>query len=154
MKRRTFLQASLASSLLGTPAHAQRFKYGLALLHGKIDQVEGHLLPLATLARERGHEAETPNLPWSRSRYLAANWEAALTQTSQAVNALRIKGARRIVLVGHGIGAILAMSYFVNTHSNRLGLIHGLVAIGPGHSRRTITPRTRLCVKALNAPAP
>lgn len=52
-----------------------------------------------------------PDMPWSRYRYLDGNWDQAMSEIDDHVNALKNKGANKIVLIGHSMGVPAAMSY-------------------------------------------
>ncbi len=50
-------------------------------------------------------------MPWSFHRRYAATYDQAMTEIDAAVAGLKAKGARRIVVIGHSLGANAAIGY-------------------------------------------
>ncbi len=67
-------------------------------------------------------------MPWSRTRRLDRDFDQSMAEIDAAVEGLRARGAERIVVGGHSMGAAAALGYA----ARRPG-IAGVVAIAPGH---------------------
>lgn len=134
MQRRLFSTFALATFALAAaftaaPAAAQE-RIGVLMLHGKnpgsnMDPNSGMLKPV--FERE-GWLVAFPDMPWSRGRYLDGGWDKAMAEMAAHVKSLRDKGATRIVIVGHSMGAPAALS-----HAARGGDVQALVLLAPGH---------------------
>lgn len=112
-----------------TPLYAGE-KIGVVLMHGKW----GTSLPnspvgkLSEFLSDNGFLVSSPDMPWSRDRGLDKSYEDSMKEIDDVVNELRSKGAKRIVVGGHSIGANVALGY----GASRGGLA-GILAIAPGH---------------------
>lgn len=134
MQRRLFsilalVAFALAAALTTTDSRAQE-RIGVLMLHGKnpgsnMDPNSGMLKPV--FERE-GWLVAFPDMPWSRGRYLDGSWDKAMAEMAAHVKSLRDKGATRIVIVGHSLGAPAALS-----HAARGGDVQALVLLAPGH---------------------
>jgi pimeloyl-ACP methyl ester carboxylesterase len=104
---------------------------GIVLLHGKW----GTALPgspigkLAGALENAGFLVVAPDMPWSRSRYYAKDYEASMAEIDDAVASLEDRGASRIVVGGHSMGANVALGY----GARRDGLA-GIIVMAPGHA--------------------
>jgi pimeloyl-ACP methyl ester carboxylesterase len=67
-------------------------------------------------------------MPWSFNRRYAATYEQAMAEIDAAAAGLKAKGATRIVVIGHSLGANAAIGYAAR-HSD----LAGVVALAPGH---------------------
>ncbi len=85
-------------------------RIGLVLMHGKAVNLE-NLGDLSTALEGQGFLVATPMMPWSRDRYLNATYEAALDEIAEAIQKLKQRGATRIVVAGHSMGANVALGY-------------------------------------------
>jgi pimeloyl-ACP methyl ester carboxylesterase len=104
-------------------------KLGVVLLHGKgAPNPRGLLGPLIDSLEGAGFPVVAPEMPWSKSRMLAKGYEDSMAEIDAAVKALKAKGATRIVVGGHSMGANAAMGY----GARRDGLA-GILAMAPGH---------------------
>lgn len=135
MKRRRFSLAAAASLFgLQNEAMAQGAdKIGVLMLHGKNPgsaQDPNFRSVLFRLERE-GMVASMPDMPWSRLRYIDGNWDQAMQEVQKHVVALRDKGAKKIVLMGHSMGCPAALSY-----ASRKQDVNALVLFAPGHIPR------------------
>lgn len=135
MKRRRFSLAAAASLFgLQNGAIAQGAdKIGVLMLHGKNPgsaQDPNFRSVLFRLERE-GMVASMPDMPWSRLRYIDGNWDQAMQEVQKHVVALRDKGAKKIVLMGHSMGCPAALSY-----ASRKQDVNALVLFAPGHIPR------------------
>ncbi len=124
--RRNWVLAIFAVLLLMAPAKAEN-KLGVVLLHGKMagpSVFQG----LAGTLEQDGILVACPEMPWSRSRYLDAPFKAALEEIAAAVQSLKQKGASRIVIGGHSLGAVAALAYAAIRDE-----VAGLILLAPGH---------------------
>lgn len=112
-----------------TPLYAGE-KIGVILMHGKW----GTSLPNSPIGKlteflsDNGILVSSPNMPWSRNRGLDKSYEGSMKEIDDVVNELRSKGATKIVVGGHSMGANAALGY----GASRDGLA-GILAIAPGH---------------------
>jgi len=137
LKRRDITRLSCAGALWSL-VHGWAWagtgeRLGFLLLHGKNPggpdtPVYNNLV--AAIDRENWLSL-VPDMPWSRRRYLAGNWDQAMQEVAGHVQALRDRGASRIVLVGHSMGCPAAMSF-----AARGGAVDALVLLAPGHAPR------------------
>lgn len=104
---------------------------GVVLMHGKT----GNSKPtsptgvLADKLRKAGFLVSTPDMPWSRSRYIEKDYDKALAEIDSAIDELRRSGATKFVVAGHSLGANVALGY----GARRAGLA-GIIALAPGHT--------------------
>lgn len=103
---------------------------GVVLLHGKggTARPRSPAGKLAASLRAAGFLVATPDMPWSRSRYLAKDYEESLKEIDAAVAGLKRKGAGTIVVGGHSMGGNAALGY----GARRDGLA-GIMVLAPGH---------------------
>lgn len=101
---------------------------GVVALHDKNDTPDRHLAETIRTLRNVGFLVEAPEMPWSRKRSFDASYQQALVEIGLAVGELRSKGATRVALVGHGLGANAAIGYA----ATRPG-VFALVALAPSH---------------------
>lgn len=105
-------------------------RIGVVLMHGKWGGAAPQS-PLGRLAVElegAGFLVAVPEMPWSRSRYLAKDYEESMAEIDLSVARLKEAGATRIVVGGHSMGANAALGY----GARRPGLA-GIMALAPGH---------------------
>lgn len=127
------LRWALALALIGcgafAPAQAAE-KIGVVLMHGKQGTASPKSLigPLIGDLKAAGVLVEAPNMPWSKQRYLAKDYEASMQEIDAAVARLKQHGATKIVVAGMSMGANAALGY----GARRTGLA-GIAAIAPGH---------------------
>jgi pimeloyl-ACP methyl ester carboxylesterase len=127
------LFAAVAASFLaqGFAAAAQAADLhgvGIVYLHGKAawpGALNGGIL---SSLEDEGALVATPEMPWSFHRRYAATYDQAMMEIGAAVADLKTKGATRIVLIGHSLGANAAIGYAAR-HSD----LAGVVALAPGH---------------------
>jgi len=106
-------------------------KVGVVLMHGKRGTNSGSspIGELEEAVRDAGFLVTAPEMPWSRDRGFDKTFKAAMAEVDESVKELKEKGATKIVVGGHSIGASAAMAY----GARRDGLA-GVLAIAPGHS--------------------
>ena len=78
-------------------------KIGVVLMHGKSDTPE-ILDAVKTALSSAGFLVETPEMPWSKFRYIDATYDQALYQIDSVIALLKSRGANRIVGRKWGIG--------------------------------------------------
>jgi len=105
-------------------------KMGVVLMHGKSGTSDSGT-PVGVLAEhleENGLLVIAPDMPWSESRVLDKSFEESMNEIDTHVQALRDRGATKIIVGGHSMGANAALGY----GARREGLA-GILAIAPGH---------------------
>lgn len=100
-----WLWAGVALSL-ATTVHAQDKDCAALLLHAQ-GAAPATLAPLAKKLQPVC-AARTPDMPWSAKRAGEGN---AMQEIGRHVKELRQQGYKRVVLVGHGLGANAAIAY-------------------------------------------
>ena len=136
MKRFTgLIYASLVLLLLITlpvgAAAAEKSKVGVVILHGKTGQ-PGVFGSVAEGLKQAGFLVVAPEMPWSKDRYIDKTYEESLKEIEQAVDSLRKKGAAKVVLAGHSMGANASLAYAAYH-----GGIDGIILLAPGHNPDT-----------------
>ena len=101
---------------------------GVVLLHGKQSR-PSELSGIADLLRSAGCLVATPEMPWSQRREYDVPYAAALDEAAAAWKDLEGKGAKRLVIGGHSLGANAALAYAASGRP-----VAGVVALSPGHS--------------------
>jgi pimeloyl-ACP methyl ester carboxylesterase len=101
---------------------------GVVYLHGKAGWPGGLNGGIISGLKDEGALVVMPEMPWSFHRRYDATYEQALGEIDTAVAGLRAGGARRIVIIGHSLGANAAIGYAAR-HAD----VAGVVAIAPGH---------------------
>ncbi len=126
-------------------------RLGVVLLHDKNGAPEkGGMVETERLLRNVGFLVVSPELPWARKRGFDATYQQALVEIGLAVQELRLGGATRIALVGHGLGANAALGYAATR-----GGIDALVCLAPSHDperhREVFMPDVRKARNMLSA---
>lgn len=108
-------------------------KIGVVMLHGKSpgSNRNPNFGVMQGVLERQGWIVTFPDMPWSRGRYLDGHWDQAMTEIAGHVKNLQGKGANKIVLMGHSMGAPAAMSF-----AARGGNVNDLVLLAPGHIPR------------------
>jgi pimeloyl-ACP methyl ester carboxylesterase len=136
-RRRTFIvicaraiaaliAALFTSSFAGATTNLQGL--GVVYLHGKAawpGALNGGIL---SGLEDEGALVAKPEMPWSFHRRYAATYDEAMREIDTAVAGLKAKGATRIVVIGHSLGANAAIGY-----AARHPELAGVVALAPGH---------------------
>jgi len=125
----TAVSAVMACMAAVMPAAAQsESRVGVILMHGVggtpklVAQLEGPLT-------RAGAIVATPMMPWARGRDFDKSYEDSMAEIDGIVAQLRRKGATRIVVGGHSIGAAAALGYAAR-HDD----VAGLLLLAPGHT--------------------
>ena len=123
-----FAAAVLPAGTGGAASGAQLEGFGIVYLHGKAGWPGAFNGGILSSLRDEGALVATPEMPWSFHRRYAATYDEAMTEIDAAVAGLKAKGARRIVVIGHSLGANAAIGY-----AARRPDLAGVVALSPGH---------------------
>lgn len=105
-------------------------KVGVLLMHGKwsTSLPKSPIGKLSNSLKQKGFIVLAPDMPWSRTRWYDKTFDESMTEIDERVEELRKKGATKIVVGGHSMGANAALGY----GARREGL-SGILAIAPGH---------------------
>ncbi len=123
------LAVVVVAAAVGVSAGHAADKVGVVLMHGKgAPFPKNSLGPLIGKLEDAGFLVVAPEMPWSRSRNLAKDYEQSMAEIDKAVAELKAKGATKIVVGGHSMGANAALGY-----GARRDGVAGILAIAPGH---------------------
>lgn len=124
--------------LLGLAAPlAAADKIGLVLMHGKLSTPSKPFDTLASQLEAEGVLVDTPEMPWSKNREYDVSYEQAMDEISASVKRLRARGATRVVVGGHSMGAAAALIYGSRHPTD------GLIILALGHSPQSNTLQNR-----------
>ncbi len=103
---------------------------GIVLMHGKGGTAvpQSSIGQLAEALQSAGFIVIAPDMPWHRSRIWDRSFAESMVEIDEYVAKLKRKGAKKIVVGGHSLGANAAIGY----GARREGLA-GILAIAPGH---------------------
>jgi len=119
--------------LIATPVHAASLQgTGVVFLHGKGVWAGAFDGGIPAALEAEGAVAVSPEMPWSLWRIYGATYEEAMGEIDAAVAGLKGRGARRIVIIGHSLGANAAIGYAARRHE-----VAAVVALSPGHLPET-----------------
>ena len=124
--------ASLPLSTCGAAPGPVLQGVGVVYLHGKAGWPGAFNGGILSSLKDEGALVATPEMPWSFHRRYAATYDEAMAEIDAAVAGLKAKGARRIVVIGHSLGANAAIGYAARHHD-----LAGVVALSPGHLPET-----------------
>jgi pimeloyl-ACP methyl ester carboxylesterase len=117
----------LLSLMLAEMAQAGNETIGVVLMHGKWGNPGGTMLPLARKLGQEGFLVSSPEMPWSGARLYDKGVDEAMAEIDAAVQALRDKGAKKIFVAGHSLGAAAVLRYGTRSTAD------GLIVLAPGH---------------------
>ncbi len=105
-------------------------KVGVLLMHGKggTSRPKSPIGKLSSFLKQKGFLVSAPDMAWSRDRGFDKTYEESMVEIDGEVKKLIKKGASKIVVGGHSIGANAALGYGV-----RYDGVAGILAIAPGH---------------------
>jgi pimeloyl-ACP methyl ester carboxylesterase len=125
--------------LFATPVGAASLQgLGAVFLHGKGVWTGAFDGGIPAALEAEGAVAVSPEMPWSFSRIYGATYEEAMREIDAAVAGLKGRGATRIVIIGHSLGANAAIGYAARRHG-----VAAVVALSPGHLPETTEMRAR-----------
>lgn len=101
---------------------------GLVVLHGKLGSPKGLVSDLTAGLKASGFLVVAPEMPWSSARRFDKDYVSSLLEIDDAVRGLRTRGAVKVVLVGHSLGANAALGYAAGPAG-----ADALVCIAAGH---------------------
>jgi len=99
------------------------------LIHGKWSHPNTPVLRILEKdLKEKNYIVEKPNMPWSRTKLYDQRYEASLQDLGGMIQKYKQEGVKKVVLIGHSLGANAAMAYQAH-----VGDADAIVAITPGH---------------------
>lgn len=103
-------------------------KIGVVVMHGKWGTPQNLVKGFAEQIEQAGFITERPEMPWSKDRLYDAGVVGMVADIDAAAQSLRAKGAEKICLAGHSLGAAGAIKY--------VGLVKVdcLIVMAPGHN--------------------
>ena len=122
------LPALWAPNFTGAALAANLQDFGIVYLHGKAGWPGALNGGILSSLEEEGALVAKPEMPWSLHRRYAATYEQAMAEIDAVVADLKAKGAARIVIIGHSLGANAAIGYAARHRE-----VAGVVALAPGH---------------------
>jgi len=111
---------------------------GVVFLHGKGVWAGAFDGGIPAALEAEGAVAVSPEMPWSLRRIYGATYDEAMGEIDAAVAGLKGKGVRRIVIIGHSLGANAAIGYAARRQD-----VAAVVALSPGHLPETTEMRDR-----------
>lgn len=119
--------------LIAAPAAAADLHgAGVVFLHGKGVWAGAFDGGIPADLEALGAVTAEPEMPWSLGRIYGATWDEAMREIDAAVAGLRQRGATRIAVIGHSLGANAAIAYAARNHA-----VRAVVALSPGHLPET-----------------
>lgn len=115
------------SLMLAESVQAGNESIGVVVMHGKWGNPSGTMLNLARKLGQEGFLVSSPEMPWSGARLYDKGVDDAMAEIDSAVKALRDKGAKKIFVAGHSLGAAAVVRY--GTRST----VDGFIVLAPGH---------------------
>jgi pimeloyl-ACP methyl ester carboxylesterase len=138
-RRLAFALGLVAALAAASPvAAASLHGMGVVFLHGKGVWPGAFDGGIPAALEAEGAKVVSPEMPWSLRRLYGATYEQAMAEIDAAVATLKSKGATRIVVIGHSLGANAALGYAAQRHS-----VVAVVALAPGHLPETAEMRAR-----------
>jgi esterase/lipase len=115
--------------VLSPAAKAEESDVGIVLMHGKwAGPPAPPIQSLAASLRAKGFKVVTPVMPWGKKRMYDVDYPTALSEIESAVEDLRKKGAKHIIVAGQSFGANASIAYAASGRE-----IDGVMALAPGH---------------------
>lgn len=135
--------------LLGlAPSLAAADKIGLVLMHGKLSSPSKPFFSeLETKLAGRDILVDAPEMPWSANRRYDKSYEQAMEEIAASIKRLRDRGASKVVVGGHSMGAAAALIYGAR-HP-----VDGLLLLAPGHHPQSNSLRGRFAESVARARA-
>jgi pimeloyl-ACP methyl ester carboxylesterase len=126
-------------ALIATPVGAAGLQgTGVVFVHGKGVWAGAFDGGIPAALEADGAVTASPEMPWSIARMYGATYDDAMQEIDAAVAGLKARGATRIVVIGHSLGANAVIGYA----ARRQG-IAAVVALSPAHLPETAEMRAR-----------
>ena len=124
------LVQSIAALLIciGMNAAAAEPKIGVVVLHGKWATPQSAVKFFAAHIESAGFITERPEMPWSKDRLYDTGVVGMVADIDTAAKSLKAKGAEKICVAGHSLGAAGAIKYA------GLVKVDCLIVMAPGHN--------------------
>ena len=103
-------------------------KVGIVVMHGKWGSPDGHTMNFAQAMTRAGYMVETPEMPWSGRRLYDTGVDGVVSEIGAAMKSLKDKGATKVCLAGHSMGAAGAILYAGRVQTDCV------IALAPGHN--------------------
>jgi dienelactone hydrolase len=127
LKRRVAFLVLIAVFIVASVCEAGS-KIGIVLMHGKNGiPATPSLMRLASRLDFEGFIVITPDMPYSKGRQYDKSYEETMAEIDGAVTELKKRGANKIFVAGHSLGANVALHY------GTIRAVDGIMAIAPGH---------------------
>src|SRR5690242_13411699 len=101
---------------------------GVVVMHGKWGSTK-LVQPLSDALAREGFIVSTPEMPWSGRRLYDRTVADANAELDAQIGQLEAKGAKRVFVIGHSLGAAFAVEYAAHAPA---AVVAGIVAIAPG----------------------
>jgi pimeloyl-ACP methyl ester carboxylesterase len=101
-------------------------RIGVIVLHGEASDPYGDTLRFSRAMVRGGFLVDSPEMPWSARRAYDAGVDGAMAEIDAAMARLKSRGAQKVFLAGHGLGASAAVRYAGRRR------LDGLIALAPG----------------------
>ena len=112
--------------------HAQNETIGIVALHGKAATAgNSPITPLVLELVKKGFVVAVPEMPYSKFRRYDKGYEETMLEIDDAIKEVKKEGAKKIFILGHSLGANVALHYATRT------VIDGVIAVAPGHTPET-----------------
>src|SRR5580704_1569330 len=112
----------LSRGFVGAAEAANLQGFGIVYLHGKGAWPGGFNGGILSALEDEGALVAKPEMPWSFHRRYGATYDQAMAEIDAAVAGLKAKGASRIVIIGHSLGATAAIGYAAR-HPDLAGVV-------------------------------
>jgi pimeloyl-ACP methyl ester carboxylesterase len=144
------LRCVLATILaIGWTAACFASEVGAVVIHGKWGMPDSYVSELAAALRGQGFLVAVPEMPWSRERTYDRDVASANEQVDTEIAQLQARGAKRLFVIGHSLGANYALHYAARAPAP----LAGVIAIAPGHRTEGIVFRKRFGIAVRDAQA-
>lgn len=118
--------AAVVCSLFAVAAIAASSDIGVVVMHGKGGSPQRWVNELADALAKEGFQVANLEMPWSRKRGYDVGIKGGVDEISQALDAMRAKGAHKVFVAGHSQGGLFALYYAGLNH------VDGVIAVAPG----------------------
>jgi len=122
--RKCMMMLCLALGLYAFEPHST----GVLLVHGKGGTPSSTWESFQSSLEKEGFVVISKEMPWSKGRYLDKTYEASIEEIHGYLQELHTKNLKHIVLIGHSLGANVAIAYA------SVYPLDALVSIAPGHN--------------------